>query len=120
MQHAIAQLELPLRTRGERRVVRDEDERGSMRRGKAQHRIEHGVRGMGIQVPGRLVGEHAGRLGHQRARNRGPLTLATGQLAGLVLGTFAQAHALEQAGSVTSARANAQRCRSPPDSSPGW
>ena len=41
---------------------------------------QHLLAGPGVQVAGRLVGEHHGGLGHQRPRNRHALLLAAGQL----------------------------------------
>src|SRR4051812_20203586 len=62
-----------------------------MRGREADHRVEHLVRRMRVEVPGRLVGEHARRLGHERAREGAALALAARELARLVLETMAEA-----------------------------
>src|SRR6267143_5858470 len=51
---------------------------------------EHAA-GARVEVAGRLVGEHAGRLGHPRAREGAALALAAGELARLVLEARSQA-----------------------------
>ena len=61
--------------------MRDDDEGGAMRSREAQHRLEDFLRGVRIQVAGGLVGEHAGRLGDERARESAALALAAGELA---------------------------------------
>ena len=56
-----------------------------------QHGVEHLVGGVRVEVAGRLVGQHAGRLGDQRAREGAALALAAGELARLVLEALAEA-----------------------------
>src|SRR6185436_11711677 len=53
-------------------------------------RLEHLVRGVRVEVAGRLVGEHARRLRDQGARERAALALAAGKLARLVLEAMAE------------------------------
>ena len=110
VQHAVAQLEDALGARREAGVVRDDDEGGAVRRRQAQHRFEHLVRGVRVEVAGGLVGQHAGRLGHQRAREGAALALAAGELARLVLEPRAQADLLQhRAAPAASAAARSMR-----------
>src|SRR6185436_13714464 len=46
---------------------------------------------MRVEVSGRLVGQHARRLGDQRARERAALALAAGELARLMLEAMTEA-----------------------------
>jgi hypothetical protein len=80
MQAAVAQGQDALGTLGERRVVGDDHETRLPRTIERQHQLENAGGGLPIEIAGRLVGEHAGRLGDQRARDRRPLPLASRQL----------------------------------------
>ena len=46
----------------------------------------------GVEIAGGLVGQHDGRVVHQRARNRHALPLAAGKLVGLVSHARLQTH----------------------------
>ena len=46
-----------------------------------EHEVEHLAGGAAVEIAGRLVGEHAARLGDERARERDALALAAGELA---------------------------------------
>jgi hypothetical protein len=46
---------------------------------------KHTVRSAGIQIASRLIGQQQSGAGHQRPRQRHPLLLPAGKLAGLVL-----------------------------------
>src|SRR6186997_1620630 len=96
VQHTLAQLEDAFRSRGERRIVGDEHESRPMRRRKPEHRVEHFVRGVRVQVPRRFIGEDAGRLGHQCAGKRATLALAARELTRLVLEAVTQRHLFER------------------------
>jgi hypothetical protein len=60
-----------------------------------EHQLEHAVGGGAVQVAGRLVGQHAGRPRHQRARDRHPLALAARELGRAVQQALAQADPIE-------------------------
>ncbi len=53
-------------------------------------RAEDLGRGLGVQVAGRLVGEHDSGLVHERPGHRDPLLLATGELGGAVRAAVAE------------------------------
>src|SRR5215469_2983605 len=61
------------------------------------------VRGLAIEVPGRLIAHQQLRIGHQRARDRDALLLAAGELFRLVLGAIGEPHDLERDGDVLAA-----------------
>ena len=48
---------------------------------ESEHQVEHRLGGVPVEVAGRLVGQHAGRPRHQRARQRRALALAARQFA---------------------------------------
>ncbi len=60
-------------------------------------RLEHELRRVGIEIPGRLVGQHDRRLIDQRARDGDALLLAAGELRGLVVNAVLEAERNEQA-----------------------
>src|ERR1700722_12365202 len=80
-QHAVAQAHDTVAARGEIGIMRDDHEARFQRLRQLQHQVEHRVRRGPIEVPGRLIGEHACRPRAQRARNRHALTLAARQFA---------------------------------------
>ena len=84
-QHAVDEVQRAIGARRELRVVRDDDERRADGAIELEHQVEHLARGLAVEVAGRLVGEHAARPRHQRARERDALALAAGQLARQVL-----------------------------------
>jgi hypothetical protein len=61
-------------------VVRGDQRRAALAAHQAEELPEHGVRGVLVEVPGRLVGEDQRRLVRERACNRDSLLLAAGQL----------------------------------------
>ena len=62
---------------------------------QSHHGVEHLVGGVRVEVAGRLVGEHAGGLGHEGAREGAALALAARELARLVLEARAEADLLQ-------------------------
>ena len=58
----------------------------------APQQLEHLGAGAGVEVAGRLVGEHHPRPADQRTRHRHPLLLTAGELVGLVGEPVAEAH----------------------------
>ena len=59
----------------------DDDERRAVLFGEAQHRVEHFLRGVRVEVAGRLVGKQARGLGDHGAGEGAALALAAGELA---------------------------------------
>ena len=78
-QHAVADGEGLLGMRHELRIVRGEDEGGAQLRLHAAHQRDDRGAGGAVEIGGRLVRQHDGRLLHQRARDRDALLLAAGQ-----------------------------------------
>ena len=77
---------------------------------------EHAARGIPIEVTGRLVGQHASRLRHDGARNRGALPLATRKLPRMMQHPLRETHCREclscsLPGVTQIASANCQRHR---------
>lgn len=57
---------------------------GAMRAVQRQHQIKHTSRRLPVQVAScRLIRQHTGRIGHQRTRDGGTLTFATGKPEGV-------------------------------------
>jgi hypothetical protein len=77
--------------------VRDDDEGGAALLRELHHRLEDFVRGVRVEVAGGLVGEHAGRLRDESAREGGTLALAPRELGGQVLEALAEADLGERA-----------------------
>ena len=67
----------------------------SQRLRQFEHQVEHGVGGAAVEVAGRLVGEHAGRMRDQRPRDRDALPFAARQFARPMLRPMPDAHALQ-------------------------
>ena len=80
LQHPVVQLQHPVHPLGERGVVRHHDETGADLGIELEHQGIDLLRGPAVEVAGRLVREHAARVGHQGARDRGALPLAPGDL----------------------------------------
>ena len=77
-------MQRPVGAPRELRIVRDDHQRRADHAIEIEHQVEHVRGGTPVEVAGRLVGEHAARLRHQRARERHPLALAARELAGQV------------------------------------
>ena len=105
--YAVDQLDAPAEAQRELRAVRDHDERGAVHAVHLEQQLEHLIRGLRIEIAGRLVGEHEARLEHERARHRHALALAAGELADRVVHAVLEPHLAEQA----AARARASRTR---------
>ncbi len=71
--------------------MRDQDRRGAVGLDLGAQQLQYAVRGIGIEVAGRFVGQHQFRPVRQRSRNRHALHLAAGQLARIVVGALFQA-----------------------------
>ena len=86
------------------RLVGDQHDRDAVagERGEQRHHLVAGAR---IEVAGRLVGQHQARLVDQRARDRDPLLLPAGQLAGMVVQAVAQADPFQRGRRALAARA---------------
>ena len=81
--------------RGEVGIVGDDDEARTRVAIELEHQPEYFLRGVSIEIAGRLVGEHDGRRRDQRARQRDALTLAARKLAGTVFDAMGESDALE-------------------------
>ena len=71
-------MQRPIGTRGQIRIMRDDHERRPDRTIQFQHQLENVRRRLAIEIAGRLVGEHAARLGHQCPRECDALAFAAG------------------------------------------
>ena len=74
-------MQCPIGARRELRIVRHDDESCAGVAVELEHQVEHGAGVAPIEIARRLVGEHALRPCHERARERDALTLAAGELA---------------------------------------
>jgi hypothetical protein len=75
---------------GQRALVRDQHHRHAalaIERAHGGHDVE---RGLGVEIAGRLIGQHDRRIVHQRARDGYALLLAAGELVGLVASPVAR------------------------------
>ena len=70
---------------GDQRVVGGEQERHVALAAEAAQQLEHLTSAMGVEVPGRLVGENQLGIGGQRKRDQHALALAHRQLLGAVV-----------------------------------
>ena len=61
---------------------------------------EHARGVVAIQITGRFIGQHAGRIGHQRARKRGALALTARELARRVMKSCTETDPREHLGSL--------------------
>ena len=95
MQFAIAHLEDAIGMRGDVRVVRDQHDRVVFVAQSLEQRQDL-LAGPAVERTGGLVGEQDRRTVDQRARDRDALLLAAGQLAGTMLGAFAQADRVQR------------------------
>ena len=75
--------------------MRHHDEAGAELAVELQHQREHRFGVAAVEVSRGFVGEHDARAGHQRARHRGALPLAAGQLVRPMDQALAEPHALE-------------------------
>ena len=76
-------------------VMGDQHERGAGIRVQAEQQFDDRLPGAGVEIAGGLVREQQRRPGHERARQRDALLFAAGQLARIVVETFAQADLVE-------------------------
>ena len=76
---AVGELDHALRALGDVALVGDHHDRPA-ERVQAGEDVEHLLRRRAVEVSGRLVGEHDRRVGDDRARDRGALLLAAGEL----------------------------------------
>ena len=96
MQHAVDEVQRAVGARRKLGIVRDDDEARARAAVQLEHEVEHVAGGASVEVAGRLVGEHARRLGDQRARQRHALALTAGQLTRAMRGALGEPDALEQ------------------------
>ena len=92
--------------------MRDHDERGAVHAVHLEQELEHLIRGLRIEIAGRLVGEHEARLEHERARHRDALALAAGELADRVVHAVLETH-LARAGAARARASPARAARRP-------
>src|ERR1051326_2232786 len=76
---AVDDLDAALRARGDRRIVRDQNDRLVVR-GELFEDVDDLGAGLGIEISRRLVGENQRRFIHERARDGDALALTTRQL----------------------------------------
>src|SRR5213082_133039 len=76
---AVAEPETAVGGRCRGLVVRDEEDRRPALGSDPRDEGEHLRRGLGVERTGRLVGEEKPRAVRERARDRDPLALATGE-----------------------------------------
>ena len=69
----------------------DDDERDAVLAVQLEEQALHAFARHGVEVAGRLVGEHGARLLHEGARHRHPLLLAAGELARPVVEALGEA-----------------------------
>src|SRR5207249_52013 len=81
---AIPHQDHALRLVADGRVVRDDDEGEALLAVKALHQVDDLLGRLGVEVPGRLVGEDDVRLVHEGAGDRDPLLLAAAEFRGLL------------------------------------
>ena len=79
-------------------VVRDHHDGATEVARRVAQQAEHLGRRAGVEVAGRLVREHDGRLGDERAGDRDALLLAAGELGGAVALAVGEADAVDQVG----------------------
>ena len=92
---AVAQHDDAPRVRGDVVLVGDEDDRDALRDQPLEDR-HHLVRGLGVEVAGRLVGHDDRRVADERARDRDALLLAARQLVRVVVRAVVEADAVER------------------------
>src|SRR3954466_10186761 len=92
----VAQDHDPVRDRRGGRVGRHHHHRLAVVVHRVAKEAEYLVRGLRVEVPGRLVGEHHGWAVDQRARHGDALLLATGELGGTVGEAVAEADGADQ------------------------
>ena len=85
-------------------VVRDDDDRGAQLAVDGPQALQDVVRGRGVELAGRLVGEQHLRGVRQRDRDRDALLLAAGHLRGPPVGAVPDAEHVEQLGGPAVAR----------------
>ena len=90
---------------GDRLLVGDQHERGAVG-GELTQKVDDLAARCGVEVAGRLVGEHDHRALGDRSRDRDPLALTAGQHRRPMRQTMAETHPLERA------RAASRRCAS--------
>src|SRR6516225_127698 len=84
VQHAIAACR-------QRRIVRDENQRGAALGLTAEQKLDDLAPGCFVEIAGRFVGDDDGRVGRQGAGERDPLLLAAGKLGGIMPSALRQA-----------------------------
>src|SRR6266568_6239881 len=84
------------RVRHHLRIVSGEDEGGPVLPVHLLHEVDDALPRLRVEVRGGLVGEHQGRAGDERARDRDALALAAGELARAVLRVALAPHRREQ------------------------
>src|SRR5690606_8611574 len=88
--HAVDDVHVALRARGELRVVGHHHDGGALLVDFLEQ-LHHPARHLRIEVAGRLVRQQQARAARERARDRGALLLAAGQLGRIVLHARAEA-----------------------------
>ena len=82
----------PIASTREFLVMRHQDRGQSVARMHSLDERKDPVRGRGIQISSRLIGQQHSRVGHQRPSQRNALLLAAGKLSRLVFRAVCQAH----------------------------
>jgi len=82
--------------RGQRGVVRNEDQRGALDTVQVQQQVEDVLAVGGVEVAGRLVGQDDGRAQDKGARQRNALLLAAGELHRIMVESRRETHRVQQ------------------------
>jgi len=99
----VAHAEQDRRQRGDVAIVCDEDEGLAVGRDDVAEKGEDLAAGVGVEVPGRLVGEEDAWSVGERARDRDALLLAARELTGQVPGAVLEPDLCEQLGDAVEA-----------------
>jgi len=96
VQHAVSELENPIHTRSEIRIVGYDDETRTQICVELEHEIEDSLAGWAIEISGRLIRKHDGRSGNERPSDRRSLPFSARELRGPVARSLGQTDSSQQ------------------------